>query len=177
MASSMASRLLHSLHDGFLFHGIRLCRIRAASEKVARGFALGIIPHFFPTFGFGALLSAFFARACGGAGLAGLVSGALITPLWPAFFWLNMHVGSWLLRDRTPIDDPTLVSVKKATALMMGRDFSIGGIVNSAIVALAAYLILLSIYERVRPTLLARLRERARWRRRTRRLVPALSAQ
>lgn len=169
----MASRLFFRLHDGLLFHSIRLCRIRAASERVARGFALGIIPHFFPTFGFGAIISAFFARACGGHGMAGLVSGAIVTPLWPAFFYLNMHVGSWLLSDRTPIDDPTKVSVKKATALMMGRDFSIGGLVNSAIVAIAAYFILLAIYERVRPRLLSGLRERARWRRRTRRLVPA----
>jgi uncharacterized protein (DUF2062 family) len=171
----MASRFLHTLHDGFLFHAIRLCRIRAASEQVARGFALGVVPHFFPTFGFGAIVSAFFARACGGNGIAGFVSGALVTPFWPAFFWLNMHVGSWILRDRTPIDDPTRVSVKKATALMMTRDFSIGGIVNSAIVALAAYLILLAIYEKVRPKLLAHFRHRARGRRktRTRRLVPA----
>lgn len=170
----MASRLFSSLHDGFLFHSIRLCRIRAASEKVARGFALGIIPHFFPTFGFGAIVSAFFARACGGHGIAGFASGVLVTPFFPLFFYLNMHLGSWLLSEPPTIDTPDEVSPQNAFALFMGRagrDFSVGAIVNAAICALIAYLILLAIYERVRPKLLAQLRERARWRRRTRRLV------
>lgn len=169
----MASRLYYTLHDGFLFHVIRLCRIRAASEKVARGFAVGIIPHFFPTFGFGALISAFLARVCGGNGVAGLVSGAMFTPLWPFFFLLNLHVGRWLLGDTRPVEDSAEITAQRASAAMWGRDFSIGGTINAAIIALAAYLVLVAIYERVRPHLLARLRERARWRRRTRRLVPA----
>ncbi|MEQ1861753.1 MAG: DUF2062 domain-containing protein [Chthoniobacteraceae bacterium] len=169
----MASRLLHSLHDGFLFHIIRLCRIRAASEKVARGFALGIVPHFFPTFGFGAIISAFFSRVCGGNGMAGFASGALFTPFWPFFFYLNLRVGSWLLRERAPVMNASEVTALESGALAATRDFSIGGIVNAAVFALAAYFVLLAIYERARPKLLAHFRRRARWRRRTRRLVPA----
>lgn len=169
----MASRLLHRLHDGFLFHVIRLCRIRAASEQVARGFAIGVIPHFFPTFGLGALISAFLARVCGGNGMAGLVSGAVITPLWPFFFYLNLCTGSWLLSERAPAIAPDEVTPAKTATLLAGRDFSIGAVVNAAIAALAAYLILLAIYERVRPQLLAHFRARAKWRRRTRRLIPA----
>jgi uncharacterized protein (DUF2062 family) len=174
----MASRFISSLHDGFLFHVIRLCRLRAASEKVARGFALGILPHFFPTFGFGAIISAFFARTCGGNGMAGLISGILVTPLWPFFFYINVRIGSWLLRDRAAFDAPeevTNLGLQKAEAILLGRDFSVGAMINSVIVALAAYLLLLAVYERARPKLLTHFRERARWRRRTRRLVPVAS--
>lgn len=169
----MASRLLHSLHDGFLFHVIRLCRIRAASEKIARGFALGIVPHFFPTFGLGALVSAFIARVCGGNGMAGLVSGALLTPFWPFFFYMNVNVGSWLLHTTVQADEASALTTQAAGALVVTRNFSVGGIINAALIALTAYLVLLAIYERIRPKLLSRLRQRARWRSRTRQLVPA----
>jgi uncharacterized protein (DUF2062 family) len=169
----MPSRFLHALHHGFLYHVIRLCRIRAASEQVARGFALGIMPHFFPTFGFGAIISAFLARACGGHGAAGLVSGALFTPFWPFFFYLNLRVGGWLRGSRVTVQSMDDVTEEKAQTLMWGRDFSVGGIVNAVLAALIAYLLLVAIYERVRPGLLAHFRRQARARRKTRRLVPA----
>jgi hypothetical protein len=43
-----------------LYNVILLCRIRGATERVARGFALGLIVNFFPTFGFGVFHFGFF---------------------------------------------------------------------------------------------------------------------
>jgi hypothetical protein len=169
----MPARLLHQLHHGFLYHIIRLCRIRAASEQVARGFSIGLIPHFFPTFGLGALISAFLARACGGNGVAGLISGALFAPLWPIFFYINMKVGGWMLQSHDSVRDLDDVVGAKAQALVWGRDFTVGAVACGAVACTATYLILVAIYERVRPRLLMHFRRQARTRRKTRRLVPA----
>jgi uncharacterized protein (DUF2062 family) len=169
----MPSRLLHQLHHGFLYHLIRLCRIRAASEQVARGFSIGLIPHFFPTFGLGAIISAFLARACGGNGMAGLIAGALFAPFWPAFFYVNMKVGSLILQSRDVIVDIDDVTGPKVQALVWGRDFTVGAVICGTITCVSVYLILVAIYERIRPHLLKHFRHQARTRKKTRRLVPA----
>ena len=176
----MPSQFLRRLQDGFFYHLLRMCRIRTASEKVARGFALGIIPHFFPTFGLGAVISAVFARACGGNGLAGLVGGALFTPFWPFLFVLNVKVGAWIFSDPSEAIEIAAVSDvtgPRAQALVWGRDFSTGAIICGIGTALVCYLLLVFLYERVRPTLFQwtrqRVQQRRRLRLRTRRLVPA----
>ena len=69
----MLKRAWLALERGLVFNLIRLFRIRGQSERVARGFALGLIVNFFPTFGFGVLISGFFARLFGGNAIAGLV--------------------------------------------------------------------------------------------------------
>lgn len=77
----------------FLYNAIRLTRLRGMSERVARGFALGLMVNFFPTFGVGMLISGFVARALGGNFVAGLVGGATLSVFWPALFYLNLRVG------------------------------------------------------------------------------------
>jgi uncharacterized protein len=179
-AQLIPSNFFRRLYDGFFYHLLRLCRLRTASEKVARGFALGIIPHFFPTFGLGAVISAVFARACGGNGLAGLAGGALFTPLWPFLFMLNIKVGTWIFSDpldALAVNDVSDVTAPRVEALVWGRDFSTGAILCAIVTALVCYLILVFVYERIRPSLLEwtrrRVQQRRRVRQRTRRLVPA----
>ena len=92
----MWKRLWLRIERGFLYHVIRLFRLRAASEKVARGFALGLVVNFFPTFGLGVLISGFMARALGGNAVAGLVGGATLTFFWPLLFYLKIRVGGIL---------------------------------------------------------------------------------
>ena len=176
----MPSHFLRRLHDGFFYHLLRMCRIRTASEKVARGFALGIIPHFFPTFGLGAVISAVFAKACGGNGLAGLAGGALFTPFWPFVFVLNIKVGAWIFSDASEalaVADVADVTGPRAQALIWGRDFSTGAILCALVTAVVCYLALVFLYERFRPSLLQwtrqRVQQRLKIRTRTRRLVPA----
>jgi uncharacterized protein (DUF2062 family) len=146
----------------FLFHLIRLFRIRAASEKVARGFALGLAVNFYPTFGFGVLISGFVARVLGGNLAAGLAGGALLTFAWPFLFYLNVRMGSWMRGRRPPLQDPSEVTEKTIDALVWGKNFTVGAIVNSLLVALAAYLLLRLIYHEIRPGALAWFRRHAR---------------
>ena len=173
----MFSQLLRRFHDGFFYHLLRMCRVRTASEKVARGFALGIIPHFFPTFGLGAVISALFARACGGNGLAGFAGGAIFTPLWPFLFVLNVKVGAWIFSNPPEVLGVAEVTEQRAKALVWGRDFSTGAVICALAAAALCYVVLVFVYEHIRPTLLQwsryRVSQRRKFRLRARQLAPA----
>ncbi len=142
------------------FNGIRLFRIRAASERVARGFAVGLIINFLPTFGFGVLISGFVARTFGGNVVAGFVGGALLTWAWPFLFFLNLRVGALVLHKRAPIADPDQLTDTMLSKVVWGQAFSIGAFINSLVVGLAAYLLLRLLYHEIRQPVLNRLRRR-----------------
>jgi uncharacterized protein len=123
----------------FLYHAVRLFRIRRANEKVARGFALGLVVNFLPTFGFGVFVSGVFARLFGGNVVAGFAGGALLTLFWPFLFYLNMRSGAALLGD-LPISDPSVVTERFIQARVWGKTFLLGAVANSLLVGLAVYL-------------------------------------
>jgi uncharacterized protein len=165
-------RSLRQLRDSFLYHFIRFFRIRADSEKVARGFALGLIVNFVPTFGFGVVISGFLARLFRGNVVAGFVGGALLTFFWPVLFVLNVKTGSFLMNSRPPVEDVSELTEKTMTAFMWGRSFTLGTVVNCVVFGLMAYFIVLIAYHRVRPGMLAFFRHHARrWRRGERRAM------
>ena len=145
-----------------LYYVIRFFRIRGESERVARGFAFGLIVNFFPTFGFGVVISGVVARAFGGNMAAGLVGGSLLTFFWPALFYANIRMGSWIEQRRSPVQDPEDITEKTISALAWGQTFSIGAVVNCVLVGTAAYALLRVLYKRVRPGALAYLRRHAR---------------
>jgi uncharacterized protein (DUF2062 family) len=149
------------IERGFFYQVIRLFRIRAASEKVARGFALGLVVNFFPTFGFGVLISGFIARALGGNTVAGLVGGATLTFFWPLLFYLNIRVGSLFYQSPIPVDEVQDVTEKTVQALVWGRTFMFGAFVNLVVVGLAVYGVLRLIYARIRPGMLRYFRHHA----------------
>lgn len=157
----MLKRFWLNLERGFLLHVIRLFRIRSTSERVARGFAVGLIINFIPTFGFGVVASGFVARAVGGNTLAGLIGGALLTFFWPLLFYLNVWTGSFFHRPPILIDDPEDLTQKTMDALIWGKTFVTGMFINSAVVGLAAYLLLVFAYDRARPKVLAYFRRHA----------------
>lgn len=156
----------------FLFNVIRLFRIRRQSEKVARGFALGFIVNFFPTFGFGVLISGFFAKMFGGNAVAGLVGGASMTFFWPLLFYLNMRMGSLFIRPPVVIDELEDVTDKTMDVLVWGQTFTLGAILNSLLAGLCVYLVLRLAYRQVRPGALAYFRRHARDHQRRFRLPP-----
>jgi uncharacterized protein (DUF2062 family) len=159
-----------------LLHSIRLFRIRGQSERVARGFALGLVVNFFPTFGFGVLLSGFVAKAFGGNGIAGIVGGATLTFVWPVLFYLNMRLGRFFVPPPTVVDELSDVTEKTIDALVWGKTFMAGAITNSLIFGLAAYFILRLVHWRIRPSALAYFRHHAvDHQRRFRRSRPAFS--
>lgn len=157
----MINRLWLSCERYVLFHAIRLFRIRGQDEKVARGFALGLIVNFFPTFGFGVFLSGFFARAFGGNTVAGFVGGATLTFLWPVLFYLNIRMGRFFVRPPIVIDELEDVTEKTVDALVWGHTFMAGACVNSLLFGGAAYLALRLLHWKIRPRALAYFRRHA----------------
>lgn len=151
-----------SLERCFVFNLIRLFRIRGQSERVARGFATGFVVNFFPTFGFGVVFSAALARLCGGNAVAGFVGGASMTFFWPLLFYVNMRMGSLLVRPPVVIDEFDDVTEKTMDALMWGKTFTFGAVVNSLLAGLCVYLLLRLVYRKIRPGALAYFRRHAR---------------
>jgi hypothetical protein len=151
-----------SIERCFVFNLIRLFRIRRQSERVARGFAIGFIVNFFPTFGFGVLISGFIARVFGGNAVAGLVGGASMTFFWPLLFYLNMRMGSLFVRPPVVIDELGDVTEKTMDALMWGKTFTFGAVVNSLLAGLCVYLLLRLVYRQIRPGALAYFRRHSR---------------
>lgn len=147
---------------GVLYNAIRLTRIRDASEKVARGFAVGLMVNFFPTFGLGMLISGFCARLLGGNWVAGLAGGAALGLLWPVLFLLNIWVGGLFYRPPLVLDELADVTDKAMSALVWGRTFTVGAILNSLVVGAVVYLLLRLAYEKTRPAALAYFRHHAR---------------
>lgn len=136
-----------------LLQAIRFFRIPGDSESVARGFAVGLVVNFFPTFGFGVLISGFVARLMGGNSLAGLLGGATLTFAWPILFYLNYQVGSFLTDVALPSPaggDAPLASSSSA----VGLAFMVGAVANSLFFGFAIYLSILLIHPRLRRTAL-----------------------
>lgn len=158
----MLFRLWLSLERCAVFNLIRLFRIRGQSERVARGFALGFMVNFFPTFGFGVVISAALARLIGGNIVAGFVGGASMTFFWPVLFYLNMRTGSLFVRPPLVIDELDDVTEKSINALVWGQTFTFGAVVNSLLAGLSAYFVLRLVYRQIRPGALAYFRRHAR---------------
>lgn len=141
---------------------LRLFRVRDASERVARGFAIGLVVNFFPTFGFGVLISGFLARLCGGSAVAGLVGGALLTFAWPLLFFLNIRVGSLFVRSPVVVDELADVTEKTMSILTWGGAFTVGAILNCLLVGLLSYLLMQVVHRQLRPAIMERFRRLAR---------------
>jgi uncharacterized protein len=145
-----------------LYNGILLCRIRGATERVARGFALGLIVNFFPTFGFGVFISGFFARMFGGNMAAGIVGGGLLTFVWPILFYVNIRMGSVFQAPVVPLEELEDVTERTISTLVWGTTFAIGALINAILVGLTVYFVLLLLYDRMRPKMLDWFRTKAR---------------
>jgi uncharacterized protein (DUF2062 family) len=150
------------LERNLLYQAVRLTRIRGASEKVARGFAVGLVVNFFPTFGFGVLVSGFLARVTGGNFVAGLVGGAVLSFSWPLLFLLNLWTGSLIYSPSIQINDLSEVTEKTMRALVWGQTFTAGAVLNSLVGGAVVYLLLRLLYEETRPAALAYFRRHAR---------------
>jgi hypothetical protein len=158
----MLNRWWLALERCVLFNLIRLFRIRGQSERVARGFALGFMVNFFPTFGFGVVISAALARLLGGNIVAGFVGGATMTFFWPLLFYFNLRTGGLFVRPPVVIDELDDVTEKTMDALVWGQTFTLGAVVNSLLAGLVLYTALRLCYRQMRPGALAYFRRHAR---------------
>lgn len=132
------------------YYAISLFRVDDDSERVARGFALGSLINFYPTFGFGIVISGFLAGICRGNVLAGLVGGGLLTILWPLLFFLNMQVGDFFYRSPVVIDELEDVNESTIDALVMGKTFLWGATLNGLFFSLVAYGLVYYVHSRSR---------------------------
>lgn len=149
---------MRRLKDVCLLHAIRFFRLRASTERVARGYALGMVANFLPTFGFSVVISGFLARLFGGNLIAGIIGGMTLTFFWPFLFFLNIKVGSIFLRPPIAVDDMEDVTDQTVDALVWGQTFMIGAVINGVIFGLLSYVIVLLLYRRIQPRALAWLR-------------------
>lgn len=139
---------------------IRVFRVRQGSERVGRGFALGMVINFLPTFGFGVLISGFVARLFGGNLVAGVAGGATLTFAWPLLFYLNIKMGSFLFPPEVKVAELEDVNEGSMNALMWGKTFMAGAVVNILIAGLVSYGLIYLLHARLRPAVLAWFRSR-----------------
>ncbi len=159
------------------YQAIRFFRIQGSNEKAARGFAIGLTCNFFPTFGLGGFLSGFLAKLAGGNMATGFFGGCLLAFFWPVLFYINIRVGSLFVRPPILVDELCDVTPQAVGALVWGKTFAIGAIVNSLVASAAAYFLFLFAYERIRPVVLRRLRRGIRLRQGCARRVRAPGAR
>lgn len=141
--------------------GLRLFRLNESRERIARGFALGLIINFLPSFGFGVLISGFVARVLGGNLLAGLVGGASLTFAWPLLFYFNVRTGAMLVQPHQPLDALGDVNTESVNALLWGQTFIVGTIINCVVVGLMVYAGVYLLYRPLRPRAVSGLRRAA----------------
>jgi uncharacterized protein len=160
-------KFLKKVERFVLYNSVRLFRIRDSSEKVARGFAVGLAVNFFPTFGFGVFISGFLARLFGGNIFAGFVGGASLAFVWPFLIYLNILTGGWMIGffpSQIPaevtearihallVQEPSEITEAKVDALHLGKALYIGAIINSVAAAAVSYLLLLFVFRSYRTT-------------------------
>jgi uncharacterized protein (DUF2062 family) len=157
------SRVFQAIKRFLLFHSLRLFRLRGETEKIARGFALGLVVNLFPTFGLGVLISGAVARMLGGNAIAGLVGGASLAFAWPLLFYLNIKTGNvFVNRPEEVLDDLAHASEASLNAMAMGHAFLMGAIVNSILIGGAAYVCLRALHARLRPAALSYIQRQMR---------------
>lgn len=137
------------------FQAITLFRVDDGSERVARGFAAGVCVNFFPTFGFGIVISGFLAGFVKGNVIAGFVGGTIFALLWPVLFYFNMQVGELIFHSPIPIDEFEDVDDSTIDILVTGKTFLYGAAVNCIIGSLLAYIVIYFLHMRFRGPILA----------------------
>ena len=150
-------RLIHKAHRPLHYHAPRLFRVRDGAERAGRGFAIGMVVNFFPTFGTGFLISGVLAKMCRGNFVAGLAGGASLTLFWPVLFYLNILVGEWVMNrvDVATLDQATEAAVEKH---VWGANFFAGAAVNSIVFGLLAYIVVTWLMQEHRIALLRKFR-------------------
>ncbi|ANF96425.1 DUF2062 domain-containing protein [Paenibacillus bovis] len=152
---------------------IRLLRLRKGAHQVAVGFAVGLVPSWYPLLGIGPLLSLGLNRLFKGALPAAIFAASLDSFVWPLTFFMNYHTGHFLvtlwrsasLPSRMPnvrIPDwpeDYMQPIHHAHRWRdAGIDFSVGAAVNSLVFGIIIYVVIKWVMLRYREHLLRMLR-------------------
>ncbi len=137
------------------YHFIRLFRIKSGAKQVAFGFSLGFIPNWFPTFGFGPILSVAISKPLRANLVAAIIGGLSGAFLWPFLFYLNLKAGNFLVHIGTHLssiekEDIEAVQLFYYKTKTIGLEFLIGALVNCTLFAVISYFSLYFILSRHR---------------------------
>lgn len=97
--------------------------------------------------------------------VAGFVGGTTLAFVWPLVFYFNIRTGALFLPPPIVIDDLEDVTERTMNALLWGKTFAIGTVVNSVAAIFASYFLFLLLFDRIRLPTLRWLRRRVRLRR------------
>lgn len=148
----------------FKFYLLRLFRLHSETNKIALGIAIGFLPNWIPTFGFGPLLSVALAKVFRGNAVGALVGGVAGTTAWPVLFLLNYKVGAFLLKHKNPVysmDDVEYMDMTESIIGwdVMGLQFLVGTMVNCVISTVILYTIFYVLFQKYRIVILAKVKK------------------
>lgn len=142
------------------YYLLKLFRISDSPSAIGRGFAMGIIVHFYPIFGFGLPMALFTAQLVRGSIAASGLGWAVTSPLWPPFFYLNFLVGDWVLGNDTEDIIQAIYNVAHAhfsDLLIIGKAFFLGAIINTIVTFVIIRWLVFVMVSRYRKEILVRI--------------------
>lgn len=145
------------------YYLLRLLRQQSGVHSIALGLSIGFLPHLYPTFGFGPLLSLGLASLVRANKIAALLSATVSSWTWPFLFYFNYTVGALITNreldvDRIDVNDGSINDVAKEAG-DFGWNFLVGAWINTIIAGILIYLLSLYLFGKYRDTLLGRIKK------------------
>jgi len=128
------------------YYFLKFFRIKASPEDISLGFAIGFIPNWYPTFGFGPAISIVLAKLFRGNIISAFIGGLSGTFLWPALFYLNYKAGGILIHFFSEVlftfnEETTRYSFFYHKSTMISIRFLLGAIFNTVFFGLIIYFV------------------------------------
>jgi uncharacterized protein len=149
---------------------IRLLRIHDKVHSIARGFTIGVLMNFIPSFGFGPFFSTVSPKLVKGNTVAGFIGGVAFIWAFPLFFYCNVIVGEAIL----PINLETKIDIiieefeegieqpdeVISASLKIGKAFLVGMFVNMVLFGFVVYFLVYYVIKRYRKEVLRFIRKK-----------------
>lgn len=120
----------------FKYYLIKICRLQDSPKSVAGGFAFGTVVHFYPTCGFGALVTVVLAGLFRTNIAAATLAWAFTMPLFPVMFYLDFVVGHLFVKPVNCSVSPLVRNVSHSgwkSLMLLGKAFLIGALFNGIV--------------------------------------------
>lgn len=138
------------------YYVLRFSRLKASPHQVALGLMMGFIPNWFPTFGFGPVLSMGIAKMAKVNVFAAVIGGIIGTPLWPVLFWLNYRVGGMFQNQPSEVEQLEEVEYLEAVNDAVGSiqsgslQFLAGACINILMSSMVLYVLVFMLFRKYR---------------------------
>lgn len=144
------------------YNFLRLLRLKSSAKSIALGLTLGFIPNWYPTFGFGPIISVTIARLFKGNLVSAFIGGISGTIIWPFLFFINYKVGNLILHtNKNTSIHRNIKEVKHFYfhSKSLGLEFIIGALIDTVIFSVIIYFVSYIIFSKYRKLSLTRLRK------------------